>query len=498
MNELSALVKSLIPGEKRYFSLLNSHYDREQVPDHLELFHALVRSNETSEKDFLKKHRNKSFARFFAANKHKLWQRVLNALVHYHEEEVLSIRLRKQIAQAELLFYRHFYEEADKLLLKTIDISHKASLHELELDALNLLIRIYAQKSDERFNHAVAQKRRLLRILDEIYQYSELIIRLFECIRIHAPQTAAGAESLSGLLAHKLLQPDYAPASVMAEVGRHSFYEQYYHTSGSKPEANIDHSREILRLLTSNKWITEAYLPELTAVFMNNLSNYYLSRDTVRLAEVLKHAEEILHSGLSRSGYLPLMIDSMFVQGRLYLYNLEGNYDKALKLEKQVMHFSNALLQAGHPRSYSLVYSFVMACFLAGNYRKPVRVLAMTDALKKQPYGDERFRQLNYLLMYCYLKTGNYEMLRSLLTMMKGENKGENMSEAEKTLLALYQQLAQGTQVKMRQKLRALENRWSAMQGDADKRFIHMNHTLRLLFLAQMKGTDFAREWNSK
>lgn len=36
------------------------------------------------------------------------------------------------------------------------------------------------------------------------------------------------------------------------------------------------------------------------------------------------------------------------------------------------------------------------------------------------------------------------------------------------------------------------------MQGDADKRFIHMNHTLRLLFLAQMKGTDFAREWNSK
>jgi hypothetical protein len=496
MNEISVLVKSLAPGEKRFFSLLNSHYERGHIPDHQELFHALAGSGESSEKDFLRKHRNKSFVRFFAANKHKLWQRVLNALVHYHEDEVLSLKMRKQIAQAEILFYRHFHEEAGKLLRKTIEMCGKAGLHEIELDAVNLLTRIYVQESDDRFADLIRQKGKLLTVLGEIQQYSELIARLVEFANDFQVTKHDSSETLARLLEHELLQPLYAPRSVWAEVLRHSFYAQYYYAFRVNTPQLIVHSEQMLLLLTSNKWIAEAHLPELTAVLMNNLSNCTISRDTDKLTALLKQAEAIFNKGLPHSGYLPLIIDSMLMLGKLYLYNLEGSFEKSLKLEKQVLHFSNELLKIGHPRSYVLIYNFVIACMLAGNFRKPIRVLAMTDALRKQYYGDERFRQLNYLLMYCYLKTGGHELLRSLLDMIKEQQYERNISEAEKQLQVFYQQVATGMPVKIRQLIKVLESKWQIMKTEKDVRFLQVNHTLRVLFSAQLKGTDFAREWN--
>ncbi|MCA6364967.1 MAG: hypothetical protein IM638_18195 [Bacteroidetes bacterium] len=416
--------------------------------------------------------------------------------MHYHEDEVLSLRMRKQIAQAELLFYRHFHKESAKLLFKTIDLCNQAGLHEIELDAVNLLMRIYVQESADRFADLNSKKRELLAVLDEIQQYSELLAHVIEITNGFTGTTHAGSERAVWLLEHELMQQTHKPRSIRAEILRHSIYVQYYYASRINTPQLIVHSEQMLELFTANKWIAAAHLPELTAVLMNNLSNYYVQRDTVKLTALLKHAEGILNKGISRSGYLPLLIDSMFILGKLYLCNLEGNFEKALKLEKQVLHFSNELLKIGHPRSYMLIYNFVIACLLAGNYRKPIRVLAMADALREQYYGDVRFRQLNYLLMFCYLKTGGYELLRSVLTAINEQQGKRTISEAERYLQVFYQQVAKGVQVKIRQLIKALENKWESLKTEEDVLFFQHNQSLRVLLRAQLKGTDFASEWN--
>lgn len=493
MNDISALIKTLSSGEKRFFSLQSDNYERENTPEHLALYRALSVSKETNEAAFLRKNKDQSFTRFFSASKYKLWQRLLTLLVHYHDDDMLLLRLRKQISQADLLLVRGLFDDAEKLLSKTIDTCRKACLFELELEASAMMVKVLSAKGDLRCAEFTERKVEIIDIIAEIDTYDLLTMQIFRIVQSNKNLSILPENLFEPVFRHKCLHENYVQKSAMGKVGWHSLYEQYYNLKGDLLN-RMKHTREIVLLLTENELIAEAYLSPLLIASANDLHNKFGVNDAAGLQEITNRINQSLAGRKKLKNNESLLIDSLLLLGEIYRLLIDQHFEAVLKMEKQIIAFSDALFQLKHPRYYLLKYMLVIACVSVNNFKKAVRVLAFTEMLPDEHQYDIRFKQYNFLLLFCYLKLGNYDSLKKTITKYRQMFETQKITRAEELLTDFFVKVGHDKSVQLRQKMKLLQSSLSELTNSTDNEFLKFNGASLAILRSTLFATSFVDE----
>jgi hypothetical protein len=493
MNEISVLVKMLNSGEKRFFSLQSDSYERENTPEYIELFRALSVSKETDEAVFLRKNKGKSFTRFFSASKYKLWQRLLTMLVHYHDDDMLLLRLRKQISQADLLLVRGLFDEAEKLLSKTIDTCRKACLFELELEASAVMVKVLSAKGDLRCAEFTERKIEIREIIAEIDTYDLLTMQMFRIVQSNKNLSILPEDLFEPVFKNRCLHENYVQKSVMGKVGWHSLYEQYYNLKGDVNN-RMKHTQEIVLLLTENELIAEAYLSPLLIVSANELHNKFAVNDSAGLKEITNRINQSLAGRKKLKNNESLLIDSLLLLGEIYRLMIDQHFEAVLKMEKKIIAISDALFQLKHPRYYLLKYMLIVACISVNNFKKAIRVLAFTQMLPDEHQYDIRFKQYNFLLLFCYLKLGNYDSLKKTITKYRQIFEAQKITRAEELLIDFFVKAGQDKSVQLRQKMKLLNSSLTELTNSTDKEFLKFNGASLSILRSTLFATSFVEE----
>lgn len=491
--EIVELINTMTMGEKRYFSLLTNHYERGKSSQLLQLYQALV-ANPTEESVFLKKHGNKVFARNFAAGKHQLGQRLLDALVHYHDDKVAVLRFRKQLSEAELLLSRNLFRDAEKRVLKVIDSCREACLFELELEGLRVLTSIRVQLGIWHLTPIYDRREQVLQCIREVDQYNYLLQELLQAATA-AELLTDGAERLNAILKNPLLQPDYVHLSALGRVEASSFFSQYALITGDAALRRRQ-GEHILDALLGSSLLAEVFLPGLLVAAVNTLQDVYEAGDQDALRAILASITSALPAANRMSGHYSVLAESVVLMGQFYVHLLSASFAEITAQEKVAVRIIGQLAELGQSRSFLLAYLLSLAFYAEGNYKKAIRLIAAADPYKQRMRYQQRVEKQRYFLLLCHLRLRHYDMLeRIVATHVQEVNEGRFISQAEQLLLHFFREVATERDLRYRQKVKWLLAGWDELKTPADQAFIQSVYMLRVGLLAELRGTDYAREW---
>ncbi|HET8964285.1 MAG TPA: hypothetical protein VFM99_10320 [Chitinophagales bacterium] len=135
-SNLVKLIKSLKQGEKRHVTLELSRYKKEN--NLLKLYQLIAGTGSIADIDIRKKITDKKFISQLRIHKHKLYFAVLEALQTLPLKTSPHLQVLSMIHQSYLLHAKGLVSAQRELLSKTITITRKFELRELELQVLNL------------------------------------------------------------------------------------------------------------------------------------------------------------------------------------------------------------------------------------------------------------------------------------------------------------------------------------------------------------------------
>jgi hypothetical protein len=498
MNEILQLVQSMTTGEKRHFSLLNTHYERPGESNLLQLFHHYSNTGHdlataSKRKQTLSKAANKNKA----ADKHRLGVRVLESLTIYHSNSVAVFKLRRQLSEVELLVQRALYAEAAKRLRKVIEVCRDACLFELELEAWRLQVSINLQRGI--WDMEAISKRRvfLLGCVREYDAYIVLLTRLFR-FRVHFIRPdfkLSRHKEIAELLREPLLQPDYVPLSLFGQIGYHSFFEQYALIAGDTRK-RTQHSQALVQIFTGNKLFAEVFFSLLLPAAINSLQNIYEARDLAGLKNQLKRIEAIIPPSNRLSGEQTIMLESVLHTGRLYVSLLEADFRQITSQEKVLMRIIGELEKLRHFRAFSLSYILALAFIAEGNYRKAARTIAVADPVKTLFRSGIRAKTQQYMLLLCHFRLGHFDMVQKIAAgIQRSEEAEEKRTQAETLLLDFFAETAKYKNQRLRERTGILLTNWSKLKKKEDVDVVKNFVVVRTELMALYRGTTFEREW---
>jgi dephospho-CoA kinase len=117
-DSLFQLIRSLTPGEKRYFKLYAGRQSEAQKTNYEKLFdeyNELPENEPYKEEEFLKKLKRKKLGKYFSDDKKHLTQLVLKAMRSYASEKKAEGRLADMIQEMNFLIEKGLMDHCDKI-----------------------------------------------------------------------------------------------------------------------------------------------------------------------------------------------------------------------------------------------------------------------------------------------------------------------------------------------------------------------------------------------
>ena len=174
-DNLFQLIRSLTPGEKRYFKLYAARQSEAQKTNYEKLFdeyNELPENEPYNEEEFLKRLKKKKLGKYFSDDKKHLTQLVLKAMRSYTAEKKADGRLADMIQEMHFLIEKGLMDHCAKICDKAWEIAEERELTEQKVRLL--YIRRIIDRSDynvqrESYQHSlrIQEDKALAQLSDE-------------------------------------------------------------------------------------------------------------------------------------------------------------------------------------------------------------------------------------------------------------------------------------------------------------------------------------------
>jgi hypothetical protein len=138
-NTLFQLIKSLTPGEKRYFKLYAARQSETKKTNYEKLFDEYneLPDNETyNEEKFIKKLRRKNLGKYFSDDKNYLTQLLLKAMRSYASEKKADVQLADMIQEMNFLMLKGLTDHCTRICDRAWEIAEERELTEQKVRLL--------------------------------------------------------------------------------------------------------------------------------------------------------------------------------------------------------------------------------------------------------------------------------------------------------------------------------------------------------------------------
>jgi hypothetical protein len=499
--ELHQLVRDMSKGEKRFFTLLHSHYDQDEPTNTLQLLTAIDSLEEWDESKLRKKHAGKSFLKFLPAEKQRLRQEIYDTLVIYQRNGPITFRIRNMLSQAEILFDMKQLEQGKKLLQKAKSMAEEACIYELKLEAGRILHNKSVGMHNMSLVREICEERRLLmQQIQEEDEYSLLTIRLMELgpnlRRLHADQQISG--DIAKLLEDPMLGPDVKHLSPLGEIGYHGFWAQYCYIRDLHEKRRY-HGEKIFDAFAGRPLLVEGRLPQFIAASSNTLQDAYSAGHTGRLQYIGASLGTLMRSLKRSSKDARFHLESLQLVANIYASLLTGNFAAIVAQEKNVMRIIQQLAQAKVIRSFNIAYLFAKALFASGNYRKVIRLLSTINAFPELIRFEDRDLMRRYMILMCHFALGNSDTVeQQIISIRRHARRSGETFQGEELLLEFFRESTKLDGAKLKKRIRQLLDAWIPLQEEPlEKTFANFVYFIPIWLKSQVNGRGYTAEWNT-
>ena len=138
--QLFELISSMTRSEKRYFKIYIRTHASKHEKDYVQLFGLVEQQEQYDEESIIETIQKSGPTQRFAVLKHRLFEKILDALESYKRSTDESMRLRHEINRAQVLMDRGMERVAAALLSKVEEQAMRIEEYETVLDARALTI----------------------------------------------------------------------------------------------------------------------------------------------------------------------------------------------------------------------------------------------------------------------------------------------------------------------------------------------------------------------
>ena len=126
---LHELIKNLSQTEKRYFKLLAKQQTPGKKNDYIKLFEEIDKQDVFDEEKIKEIFKGTSIEKRYASLKKYLYELVIKSLTFYNSDTLSSIKLRRMLDAAEILYKKGLYHQAHRKLVKAESLALEVGMH---------------------------------------------------------------------------------------------------------------------------------------------------------------------------------------------------------------------------------------------------------------------------------------------------------------------------------------------------------------------------------
>ena len=141
--DLFALIKSLKPTEKRYFTLSAGLMTPAKKNNYLRLFEILDSMDSYNETLLKTKYRKEAFIKNLAVYKSQLFDSILASLRNYNEENIEEWDIRKDLYKIQLLAQKGLDKDCEQLIIRTKTKAWQYELYHILLEILDIQLYLF-------------------------------------------------------------------------------------------------------------------------------------------------------------------------------------------------------------------------------------------------------------------------------------------------------------------------------------------------------------------
>jgi tetratricopeptide (TPR) repeat protein len=267
--QLHELISSMSRSEKRYFKLYIRTHASKHEQDYVELFQLVEQQDYYDEESVIVKLEKSGPIQRFAVLKHRLFEKILDALESYQRSKDEGMRLRHEINRANVLLKRGMHKVGLSVLCKVEEAALRIEAFETAIEARALYVRCEDIQGHDRRNN-LKDIDQVLKSIKHEHELIELRNRLQLILREHG-RTANGKEklaqievSVNGIKSDSELSPKsaYLAEHVLAllKFAKTNILESLKHLKRCQEilEAN-SYLSEDMPLVHADIWANETY-----------------------------------------------------------------------------------------------------------------------------------------------------------------------------------------------------------------------------------------------
>lgn len=438
-NQLFELIHSLSPTEKGYIKKTAFSSSKGEEKSYILLFDAIANQNEYDEDKIVKKFNGASFIKNLSKSKNHLYHLILKRLAHYHEENVVQIKINGILNQAVILHKKGLYEQAIGHYEKALKMSMENEELEIASDIFSNLIDIYLiGKMGVTFpyEHALQE---LHEKLNKEHLVAKLNIKIAEkMFGDDFNKEAKQLKEIKNILHHEGLNAIDENDSFYAQWGKMCLQTHSYYLMGEHHKADVIKNKQH-QFLLANKVITDKNPMRYVKHLANLINGKFNTSEYDAIPPLLKELKEYESNENLLEHVAPLQFSVYYIQ--LINYHLQTHQTEKVyeHLDESINWFNNNEHEVSD--YFKIVfYDSVFSCyFLKGEFKKCIpwinKIVDIKTSFRKELHLSFK---MNLLILHFELK--NYELITYQIKSLYREiTKHDTNQEATKYILRWFQ-----------------------------------------------------------
>ncbi len=437
--QLFELIHSLSPSEKGYIKKKALSSGKGEENFYIKLFDAVANQQVYDEDKIIKKFKGEIFIKNISKSKNHLYNLILKRLVHFHEENIVKIKIKGMLNQGFILYKKGLHQHA----LSHYERALKLSLENEELviahEIYSSMIAIYLSGNmgvKFPYENEMAELSKKIQKEQKISSLSNQITELMFSDNFNRDDEQI--KKINDILTHPLLNEISSDDSFYTQWGKMCLFSHGYYLLGENKMAEEIKMKQ-LDFLRANKTITNKTPMRYVKHLVNVVNAKLIINDfepIPALLEELKNyeSEETLFEHIE-----PLKTSTYYIQYFTYLTKT-NQIDKAYSLIEESSKWfemnENSISDYFKILFYNCIF---LVYFLKGEFRKCIpwlnKILFMKTSFRKEFRLSMKFQQL---ILHYELK--NYELISyQIKAIYRDILKQNNDQEATKYILRWFQ-----------------------------------------------------------
>lgn len=444
--ELFDLIKSLTKSEKRFFKLSSSLQEGEK--NYLKIFDAIDKQNEYNEEELKDLFKDEIFIKHFPSEKNHLYKLILKSLRSYHADHSVNSILRQEIKNIEILLRKGLYKECHKFLQRAKKIAKENEKFYYQFELINLEKQLLEEdyesgEFDKDLNELVSEEAGCIEKLRNLAEYHIIYSKINYVFRREGFAHNDEERSIvSEIENYHLIKGKNTALSTRAST-------ICYYIKGLCATTNRQYQDAFTFFLRVKEIFDRmphirADIPKRYVKTLSNLLYCYIDSNNFDAAlALISDMNNLRKEDGFDNPEIEMKIFSSTHIAQLMLLNKMGEFQKAIKLSKDIIHAMDKYGERLNKEQRLLfAYYISYAYFGAGEFKEALlwnnNVLNDNDpGLRRDIYN---FAKLFNLLIHFEL--GNHDLLEySIKSTVRFLNKKEKDYQAEGVVVKYLKKL---------------------------------------------------------